>query len=465
MAEEMVLDIPALVEAVAKGVRDGLPKPEPNEELENTKAALKDALTEITSIRDRLTAAEAQNAEKFAQMERDAASRQKSFMSPQSNETTEQEDWLNPDLQKWMGKTGRYADYVYMDNMLAHKNGLDKGFIMRNPDKFPHIMKALDTATDGSGADYVPTAFSPQLVLDIQQRYPVIGLFEEYPLATKTLTIPVEGGNAIPYVVAENTTSTTNITASTPSTDNFTFSTNKMGALVASSYEFEADALPIALRNLRSRLIRTLAYGKEHAIINGCASNTIDSDNTTAGDIRRLWAGNGLRAHCVANSSAVNQDANQAIAPETFAAMIGLMTDYGLDMDNLVWIPSQVAYSELLVLKDGDGRPMVQTVSAAGNDATIRNGTITRLFGIPIVPSRCLAANLNASGLYDGVTTDRTAMLLVWRPGWAMAQRGDVLLEVDRFASSQVIHWVATWRGDFSHGFGTNATVAMAYNI
>jgi hypothetical protein len=63
------------------------------------------------------------------------------------------------------------------------------------------------------------------------------------------------------------------------------------------------------------------------------------------------------------------------------------------------------------------------TVDKMGPNATILNGQIGSVFGVPVIVSEHVREDLNASGVYDGITTTKTFMLCVNRNEWAMGQR------------------------------------------
>jgi hypothetical protein len=86
--------------------------------------------------------------------------------------------------------------------------------------------------------------------------------------------------------------------------------------------------------------------------------------------------------------------------------------------------------------------------------------------GIPIVISPNIRTNLNASGVYDGITTNRTVLFLVNRNVWAVAERRNIRVEADRDVQRQVDLVVATWRGDFAPLYPSESThTGIGYNV
>ena len=104
-----------------------------------------------------------------------------------------------------------------------------------------------------------------------------------------------------------------------------------------------------------------------------------------------------------------------------------------------------------------------------GPNATILNGQVGTLFGAPVIVSEWVRENLNASGVYDGITTTKTYALAVNRGEWAMGQRMALDVEVDdsiyRETYQRVL--VGFMREDFQSITDTaaNKDTSLGYNI
>jgi len=53
---------------------------------------------------------------------------------------------------------------------------------------------------------------------------------------------------------------------------------------------------------------------------------------------------------------------------------------------------------------------VVRTVDKYGQFATVLNGELGKIDGIPVIVSEKIRENLNASGVYDGTTTTKTLL-------------------------------------------------------
>jgi len=78
--------------------------------------------------------------------------------------------------------------------------------------------------------------------------------------------------------------------------------------------------------------------------------------------------------------------------------------------------------------------------------------------GIPWVVSEYLYSNINDLGKYDGSTTDRSMVLMVYRPGFIIGNRGGVTLGTEVDIETDQIKLVAKRRTDFVDPYDATAT-------
>ena len=358
--------------------------------------------------------------------------------------------------EKMTGMAGVCSDLLYLEQFMYDRTPKQSKLLAKRD-----FAKALDTTTDGSGSDYIPTGFSNQFVMDVQTAMKLPAAFRTYPMPQKAVTYPVEGTWPTAYKVAENTTQTTLMTPSSGATYNVTLTAVKMGIRLIESFEFDDDALPEALRIIRTKMVGGIARSIEDAMINGCAGVDLDSNRSSATGLYACW--DGLRLKC-------NDDtgANASIATfngNTLSSIQAGMGEYGVDFQNLIWIVGTSAWAQMRLLCDSNNNPLVSTVDKYGPGASILSGEVGKLFGIPIVYSPFMPENVNASGVYDGSTTTKATVLLVWTPAWMLGDRKSIQLETQRHIGAQTTELVSTWRGDFKHALGTNLTTAWGYNL
>src|SRR5688500_5093541 len=87
------------------------------------------------------------------------------------------------------------------------------------------VVKALDIAESGGGADFVFTGMSAEVINQVRQDLIVSSLCPHIAMPTNPYKVPVELSPATAYLVPENTADTgqTAITASQAGTANVTF--------------------------------------------------------------------------------------------------------------------------------------------------------------------------------------------------------------------------------------------------
>jgi hypothetical protein len=93
------------------------------------------------------------------------------------------------------------------------------------------------------------------------------------------------------------------------------------------------------------------------------------------------------------------------------------MTKWGVNPADLAYIVGVSAAHALLADTN------LLTVDKFGPNATILNGQIGAVAGVPVIVSEWVREDLNATGVYDGITTTKTFNLCVNRNEWAMGTR------------------------------------------
>ncbi|NOY60453.1 MAG: phage major capsid protein [Calditrichaeota bacterium] len=324
------------------------------------------------------------------------------------------------------------------------------------------LKKALSTSTSGSGAEWIPTGFSSQLIEKVRLQLKVAALFPSVNMPTNPYKMPVESGGATGYLISESTSDTgTTITASTPSTSNFTFNAIKLAGRVLFSSEVDEDAIINIMDFVSNSLTTALREAQETSIINGDDSTTHqDSDVTSSTDARKAYKG--LRYYALNNTGTTTKDAaNANLSTSLLRGTRILMGKYGVDPSKLAWICSPVGYIQWLSISE------VLTLDKYGANATIINGEIGRFDGVPIIASEYMRDDLNATGVYDGTTTDRTGVLLVYTPGFWIGNRLGITLATDTNIDTDQVKLIAKMRVAFEDPYNalSEKQSVMLYNV
>ena len=351
------------------------------------------------------------------------------------------------------------ADDIYLVSKLLRRDPRSLKMWSEFSREASALRKAMDTATSGEGLEWIPTGFSAELVRKVKLALKVASLHSRITMPTNPFKLPIDGADATAYLTAESTgDSASKISASTPGTGNVTFDAIKLACRVLVSAELEEDSVVAVLPLLRDKIVQALAEAQENATINGDTAGThMDSDVTASNDVRKAW--DGYRK--LALSSAKVDCSTFDVAG--LRAIRSAMGKYGVNPSNLAWIAGISVFNRMLGLDE------VITADKYGPEATILTGELAKLDGIPVIVSEFVREDLNANGVYDGVTTDNTALPLVYRSAFLYGDRRSITLRVSHelYMETDQDVAIATQRLDFQpvQDAGSEPIVGLGYNI
>lgn len=327
--------------------------------------------------------------------------------------------------------------------------------------------EVLGTGSNNDGEQWIPNDFSNQLVRDIRMQLRVAALHPRFNMPTNPYTFPVEGSDIDAYLVSEQTadnaelTPGNRVTAQTPGTGNLTFSAKKLGVRSVVSTEVTEDSIVPIIPYVREKIARAMAEAQEEATVNGDTRTTVANiDGLTAGtESDRRHAYNGYRYAAI--QAGTTSDASGGL---TLAKVRKLRTDmgkWGIDVSQLAYVVGINAYNQLLGLNE------VVTLDKFGPRATIFNGQLGSLDGIPIIVSEHVSETLDADGLNSG-TGSATEILLVRRDAFRYGDRRQITMEAMRRIETDQQVMVSLQRLDFKPMYtpsATNTIVAAGVGI
>lgn len=327
--------------------------------------------------------------------------------------------------------------------------------------------KALDTATAAQGGDWVPTNFSNELFELVQLEAKVPSLFRTIVMPSNPYKLPVGLARISTFKQAEQTADTgqTKISVGDGSNiGNATLTAVGHAARVLTSAELDEDAIVPILPWLVRDIAKSIAEGREDFILNGDSSGTHEDSDIGAGsaDSRRRIA-LGLRA--ASNDGGATYKLDMAtFSLANLRALRVKLGKYGVNPADCAIITGPVGYAKLLGLTE------VVTMQNFGNAATAITGSLGNVDGMPVFVSGFVREDLNASNVYDGVTTTKTALYMVYRPGWVIGERrsaNSVKVLNELYAESDQVALVAKERVTFKDIYPTasNKTIGVGYNI
>lgn len=309
---------------------------------------------------------------------------------------------------------------------------------------------AMDTTTSAEGSQYVPVAYSSQLIDMVRQASRVDALFEQWPMQQASQYRPVEGADIIATRHAEVTAVATapDSVEQTPGSANALFTAECLRTRVQVSGELTEDSIiPII-----EYVMRKSAIGMARAMDkwdlsgdNAGATNFDSLDTPGATDCR--YCGNGLRQ--VANARSGGVDASSWTA-EKFTDLWTKMGVFGENPGNLVMITSLKVYlKHLLNMKNQAGETITTTVDKMGPAATFLTGQLAAVYAIPVILSEFVLNTLDANGFYTAASEDHSEVLLVHRPSFSRGNWKSPNSELIRDGINNVWNVVTWYRGDF----------------
>ncbi|MFM1964886.1 MAG: Klebsiella phage Sugarl [Actinomycetota bacterium] len=326
--------------------------------------------------------------------------------------------------------------------------------------RWQEICRALDVDTSGEGGTWVPTGIGANLHEKVRAAGKVSALFSRIDLPTNPWKWPIEGSDATAYRVAEPTGDTeTKITVSTPGTVAATFDAEIFGARTLFSRSLEADSALAILPFVQMKLVRAFVDAEEKAILDGDTDGTHQDSDIGASTTAAVTAWDGLRKRALANASVATTSTSVA----NLLSIRALMGKWGVNPQDVAFIVGVSAYHDLIADTN------FLTVDKMGPNATILNGQVGALGGAPVVVSEWVREALNASGVYDGITTTKTYNLCVNRNEWVMGQRMALDIEVDDSIYRETYQrvMVGFMREDFQNigDASGNDDTAIGYNV
>ncbi len=298
--------------------------------------------------------------------------------------------------------------------------------------KLGDFKKALDTATQYQGADWVPTGFSNQLFELVRLENKVMALFPQINMPTNPYVLPIQIGRLTSFKHAEQTADTSQTLIPVGDVNNITDKTTLTAVghavQVLCSKDVEEDSIVPMLPFLRSQIVSTLAEGREDCTLNGDTNGSHeDTDISASNSRRKMWLG--LRAH--AHDQSYTGDLGEFTLSNTRLLLRKPMGKYGVNPSKLAYVTGISGYINLLNLKE------VTTVDKYGAGATVLAGELAKLDGIPIIVSEWVREDLDATGLYVSGGT-KTVLHLVYRDAFAVGVRREssIQLLVEKYADS-----------------------------
>jgi len=322
-------------------------------------------------------------------------------------------------------------------------------------------LKAFSTTTND---DWVPTIVSSSYIEEFELDRQIAAQFRQVTMPSSPFDVPIQTDITVARKQAESCDPADNIAAASFGTGKITLEAEKLVEYMCLPEELNEDSAPQILSLVRSEVVRAQGRAVETAILNGDIAGTHqDSDVTAAADARKSW--DGLRKLALANSAngSVIDFLGAALTTAKLRDMRTAMGKFGVAERDLVWMVSSKAYHQMRALAE------VTSVEKFGPMATILRGALSALDGVPIVITEYNRDDLNASGVYDGVTTDLSEVKLVNRSRFMSGVRRPIRVRAVMDPTPPGDRWLVAswWRGDFQgHAQSANeVSIAQGINV
>lgn len=284
-------------------------------------------------------------------------------------------------------------------------------------------LKSFGSTVSGFGDEWVPTLISSQYINEYELEYVLEQRFRQTNMLSNPYDLPVQTGVTKARKIAENTQATD----AAFGTDKLRFTATKSVEYYVLPEELNEDSAPDIMALGRDEIVRAQVRAWEAAIINGDDDGThIDSDTqAAAADVAEKFA-KGLRRQALANSAngSTVDFSNAAITTAGLRTMRSRAKKFAVTPKECMWLVGPAVNAQLLDL------PNVNTVDKMGPQATVLEGTLSSYGGIGVVVSQYMREDLNASGVYDGVTTNRAGVILVNRERWHVGTRRPIRVKI-----------------------------------
>ena len=340
--------------------------------------------------------------------------------------------------------------------------------------------EVMATSDSGNGSDWIGTAYSSELWRSIRHSG---GIVEKLPTVVipdgySSQYFPLEDADPTWYKVAETTAKDSTMgvpVASIPDSKAGTatrpLTVSKLGARVMYSGELTEDSIIQFAPQLREQLMISGQEVMEAIVINGdteagATTNINDIGGTPAGNEWFMLA-NGFRKLALVTNTANARSAAGALSIEDYLETMKLMGTAGLgasDLSKLMFIVDPNVHFANMTL------PEVKTRDVFSG-ATIENGFLTRVYGVPVMPSwqfhkGATGLKANTAGKVDLDTqgnNTRGAILAVRPDQWKLGYKRRMTIELTRFANSDTWEIVALAR--FGLAYRDTEAAAISYNV
>ena len=306
------------------------------------------------------------------------------------------------------------------------------------------MQKLLDATTAGAGDEFVPTGMAAELWGDAFLASRIVGALGVVPMPTDPFDSPV-GWGAITWRKGGAGEATA---AQDPATAKSTMTATEQIAEVNWDYDLDEDAVIAVLPTLRPELSRSGSEQMDAFVLNADATasstgNVNLDDDTPATDAYYLSLGqDGIRHYYLVDRTSQSTDVSTTLTDALWRAGIARMGKYGADPGNIVATTNAKTYLlSILSLTN------VRTLDKFGPAATILNGELARMDGIPLIVSESMPlAEDDGRVSATAANNDEGQIAFVRQDMWKVGFRRQLMIEIDRDIRKRIYIMVLSFR-------------------
>jgi hypothetical protein len=337
----------------------------------------------------------------------------------------------------------------------------------------------LDNTAFATGIlEWIPTLWTSELWRRVRLDNEVASQFRVIEMPSNVYELPIESTDPTVYLVPETTNESQLLLdgSGNPTPDSrvssgkVTLTAKKLGLRVGFSSEAEEDSIVPFIPQLREQGIRALANAVDNVLLNG---DTVTTASTNINDIAGTPAAtdkflifNGILKNALVTTAGMSLDMGNS--KPTLASirllrskMQSALNVYGLRPDDLVMFVDPYTWFTMLSIDE------INSWLNNGRNATVNNGMLPNIDGIPVFPSQEMGL-ANAAGKIDQDTVANNAygrIAMAAKMGWTIGYRRQVQTNVDYLSYYDSYQFTANLRLAFINKDGYASSAAFEINV
>jgi len=352
----------------------------------------------------------------------------------------------------WQGDLQDAVNDYTMIKMLSSSGKAPKSLarVQEIARKAPVEVQRIFADVDGSGQQWIPDEMLPTLERNLTAERRLMAAFDTMDLPNKTTLLPYLDQSFRPYIkAAAAADDPAQYTSSSLTTSQRTITASGLAVRSQIADDADEDSIIAVMPTIQSELLQSILDAEEDCCINGM-TGTHDDTALASWNIRSRWgtglggsadhrrAWTGFRHSAFASGCTTDESGGVIAADDLMGHRGKLDSPHGVAGSLIMVVSPEVYFKSLLVMNE------VQTLEKYPQP-TIVGGELAQIYGMPILISEFLSADLPSSGKYTtgGATT---SALIINRDRFKLGVRRGTSVELDKDITRGVSNMVCTVR-------------------